>query len=101
MVSGSVCLRGLKELADVAAKSLTIIFENLWVTGGVPSDRKKRSITNIFKKRRKEDLGNYRPTSLISVHGKIMEKILLQDILRANKEVIQDKGQSFLNNLVA
>lgn len=57
--------RVLRELANVIARPLSIIFERFWRTGEVPEEWKKSSVTPVFKKSKKDDPGNYRPVSLI------------------------------------
>jgi len=99
----------LRELADVIAEPLSIIFERSWRTGEVPENWRKASIIPIFKKGKKEDPGNYRPVSLTSIPGKVMEQFILEVINKQmeKKKVIRSsqhgftKGKSCLTNLIA
>lgn len=59
------------------SKSISVIFETFWKSSEGTTDWKGENVTLSFKKGKKEDLGNYRPVSLTLVHGKMMEKILL------------------------
>ncbi|GAB0199656.1 mitochondrial enolase superfamily member 1 [Grus japonensis] len=101
--------QALRKLADVIAKPFSTIFERSWRTGEVPEDRRKASVTPVFKKGKKEDPGNYRPVSLTSIPGKVTEQLVLGVINKhvEEKEVIGSgqhgftKGKSCLTNLIA
>lgn len=89
--------RVLRELAEVIAELLSVIFEKSWLSGEIPGDWKRGNIIFIYKKVRKEDPGNYRLMSLASAPEKIMEQILLEDMLGSmrDEQVIQDSQHNF------
>lgn len=50
--------------------------------GEVPEDYKIANVTPVFKKGKKEDLGNYTPVSLTFIPGKVIERLTLEGISR-------------------
>jgi len=99
----------LRELVDVIAELLSIISERSFRTGEVSEDWGKANVTPIIKKGKKEDPGNYRPVSLTSIPGKVLEQLILEVIIKQveEKKVIRSsqhgftKGKSCLTNLTA
>ncbi|GAB0183885.1 mitochondrial enolase superfamily member 1 [Grus japonensis] len=74
--------RVLRELVEELAKPLSIICQQSWLTGEVPDDWRLANVTPIYKKGWKENPGNYRPASLTSVPGKILERFILSVLTR-------------------
>uniref|UniRef100_A0A8B9BSL0 Reverse transcriptase domain-containing protein n=1 Tax=Anser brachyrhynchus TaxID=132585 RepID=A0A8B9BSL0_9AVES len=101
--------RVLKELAQELAKPLSIIYRQSWLSGEVPVDWQLANMTPIYKKGRRVDPGNYRPVSLTSAPGKLMEQIILKVItrhLQGNQAIRPSqhgfmKGRSCLTNLIS
>ncbi|GAB0182914.1 mitochondrial enolase superfamily member 1 [Grus japonensis] len=101
--------QGLRELADLIVMPLSIFFKSSWKTGAVPEDWRKASVTLVFKKGKKENSRNYRPVSLTSAPGQVMEQHILRVINKQveEKKVIGSgqhgitKGKSCFTNLIA
>ena len=98
----------LREVADEIARPLSIIFQDSMINGEVPISWKQANVTPIFKKGRRNLPNNYRPVSLTSQVGKLMEAIIrdaIVDHLREH-ELIKGsqhgfcKGRSCLTNLL-
>ena len=99
----------LRELVGVIAEPLSALYQHSWLSGEVPEDWRLANVTPIYKKSRKEDLGNYRPVSLTSVPGKVMEQIILGEItwhvhgiqgIRPSQHEFM-KGRLCLTNLIS
>lgn len=73
--------RMLKELVEEVAGPLSIIFTKSLREKCVPEDWRIANVTAIFKKGQKSKSENYRPVSLTSVPGKLMESILKDTML--------------------
>lgn len=62
-----------QELVDMAVRSVSTIFQNLWRSREIPEDWRKVKVTPIYEKGLKDDAGNYRPITHTLVPGKVME----------------------------
>ncbi|CAJ0941818.1 unnamed protein product [Ranitomeya imitator] len=86
--------RVLQELSTVIDRPLFLISKDSIITGSVPQDWRIANVVPIFKKGTKTELGNYRPVSLTSTVGKILEGILrdaILEYLKRNNLMTQDQ----------
>lgn len=77
-----VTARDLRLIAPVAAKYLCTIFSQSLMEGDIPDDWKNANISPIFKNGPKSDPRNYRPISLTSIPCKLMEHIMISNIMK-------------------
>ena len=65
---------------DSVILPLKIIFRNILLTSIYPDSWKSANVISIFKKGDKQLIKNYRPISLLSICGKILEKIIFNNL---------------------
>ena len=100
--------RVIKELEDEISPHLSGIYILSLSQRKSVKDWKLQNIAPIFKKGSKNEPGNYRPISLTSVPGKILESIIVDDMvdhLEINNLILDDQhgfrsGRSCLTNLL-
>ena len=73
--------RVLKELAEVLAGPLSVLFNKSLETGVIPLEWKTAEVVAIFKKGTRSEPGNYRPVSLTCVLCKMLESFVRDAIV--------------------
>ena len=76
----------LKEVADVLAEPITILFKKRLNSEELPAHWLQALITPIFKKGSKTSAENYRPVSLTCILCKVLEKLIVLIIIKHIKE---------------
>jgi hypothetical protein len=71
----------LKETANIITPILAKNYQQSINTGQIPEDWKNTNIVPIFKKGDRSKPSNYRPVSLTSVASKILEHIIVSQIM--------------------
>ena len=71
---------------DSIKKPLSIIYKNCITTVIYPNAWKKSNIVPVHTKRDAQFVSNYRPVSLLSIFGKVFEKILFNSIFEYPQE---------------
>ena len=74
--------RLLKECSEELSPILTLIFNKSLQTGTVPNDWKSANVSAIFKKGQRYDPANYRPVSLTCLCCKILEPVIVSNVLK-------------------
>lgn len=100
--------RPLKELADVLAKPITMIFKMSLATGQLPSSWLDAIVSPIYKKGQRCLAENYRPVSLLCILCKLLESLITPQIVdhikKNNLSCSQQhgfiKGKSTTTNLL-
>ena len=105
----NISIRMVKICGPSIYKPLEIIFNQCLETGVFPSEWKKGNIVPIHKKGDKQMLQNYRPVSLLPICGKILERLMFNEMFEffiENKLISSSQsgfkpGDSCINQLLS
>ena len=107
--SQNSCIRMVKVCGPSIYQPLEIIFNQCLETGIFPFEWKKGNIVPIHKKGDKQMVQNYRPVSLLPICGKILERLMFNEMFEffiENKLISSSQsgfkpGDSCINQLLS
>lgn len=90
----------LKMCAESLTPCFVILFRKSLAEKTFPKEWKKAVITPVFKKGKKEEIGNYRPISLLPCMSKVFERIVRQQLLDhlISKNLLNKNNSGFIPN---
>ena len=88
----------LKQAEDINTEVLCTLFKDIWEREDIPSDWKEGYITKIPKKGDLSSCSNYRGISLLSVPGKIFNRVILNRLKNAVDPKLRDNQAGFRRN---
>ena len=91
-ISGKV----LKNCAKSVSVPLSLLFRKSYYSSTLPADWKTANVVPIHKKGSKSDVENYRPISLTSIVGKILERIIRDELMARCNHLIDQRQHGFL-----
>ncbi|XP_073695611.1 uncharacterized protein [Garra rufa] len=88
----------LKVDQDTVAEMLYPLFEKIWEEEEIPNDWKEGYLIKLPKKGDLSNCNNYRGITLLSVPGKVFNRILLERIKDAVDQQLRDEQAGFRQN---
>ena len=90
----------LKMASRTLAPSMTMMFNKILSRGTFPQIWKQANVTPIHKKGSRQDVKNYRPISLLSCVGKILERLLFNKIyaMCEERELLTWRNSAYKKN---
>lgn len=77
-----ISIKLLSNIIDIVAPYLAVTFNKCVDLGTFPDLMKSSKIIPLFKSGSKNDIGNFRPISILPAFSKIFEKLILKQLLR-------------------
>ena len=105
---GNTSIHMIKICGKSICKPLRKIFEECLTTGTFPLEWKRGNVVPIFKKEDKQIYENYRPVSLLPMFGKILKRLIFEEmfpffienkLIAANQSGFKP-GDSCINQLI-
>lgn len=88
----------LKADIDTTVEMMHVLFGKVWDNEEIPSDWKESHIVKIPKKGDLSNCNNYRGISLLSIPGKVFNRVILERIRDATDPQLRDQQAGFRRN---